>query len=101
MSYKDLFSKAGLVLIIFFLFLIVLDARGIDPATLNFVDPATLDSPITTNSLSLQILWTDLAPVVLLSGFVLFAALLGANLQFTPISEWFRLKFIEKKGDVD
>ncbi|MHA2298312.1 MAG: hypothetical protein ACXAEU_18355 [Candidatus Hodarchaeales archaeon] len=87
MSYKDVFSKIGLVSIIFLLFLIVIDTQVITWATLNTVDKTT------ANIQSLQLMWTTLVAATLIQGFVIFSALLGANLQFSPQSSWFMKKF--------
>ncbi|MFX1534585.1 MAG: hypothetical protein ACFFDI_10220 [Promethearchaeota archaeon] len=83
MSNKEVFTKIGLILIIFLLFLVGLQAQGLSWASLP-------TSPLATaNTTSLQLLWTTLVAATLIQGFVIFAALLGANLQFTPV----------KKGD--
>lgn len=81
MGSKEMFAKIGLVSIIFMLFLVIINDQGNIWATLSTVD-VTL-----ANSQSLELLWTGLVAATLLQGFVVFAALLGANLLFTPVKE--------------
>lgn len=81
MSNKELVAKVGLVTIIFLLFLLVLDSLSPGSATLSAV------SVTLANVQSLELLWTVLATATLLQAFVIFAALLGANLQFTPVQD--------------
>ncbi|MHA1450054.1 MAG: hypothetical protein ACTSP4_11595 [Candidatus Hodarchaeales archaeon] len=81
MGFKEMFAKIGLISIIFMLFLVVINDQGNIWANLSTVDVAL------ANGQSLQLLWTGLVAATLLQGFVVFAALLGANLQFTPVKE--------------
>lgn len=84
MGYKEMFAKIGLVSIIFMLFLVIINGLGniwADPSKLPLVDVAL------ANNQSLELLWTTLVAATLLQGFVVFAALLGANLQFTPVQD--------------
>ncbi len=82
MSNKDLFGKIGIAVIVFFLLVFFLEAQesGIW-AILQTTDP---DS---ANEKSLELLWTTLVTATLIQGFLIYAALLGSNLQFTPITK--------------
>lgn len=80
MSSKDMFGKIGLAVVIFILLLFVLDARG--TGLWAAVDPdAGAKDP-------LELLWKKdfLVTATIIQAFVLFAALLGINLQFAPIT---------------
>ena len=80
MANKQLFGTIGLTLFVFLLLLMVVSGfGGITWATIPGLPSITIES--------LNLLWTDLFPVVLIQGLVLFAALLGVNLQFTPVKK--------------
>ncbi|MFX1512498.1 MAG: hypothetical protein ACFFCQ_07925 [Promethearchaeota archaeon] len=88
MSNKEMVGKIGIAILIFALLLFIIDARAPDVW-------ATLPgfSSDTANDKSLEFLWKEpLVTATLIQGFVLFAALLGINLQFTPTRK-------KKKGD--
>ncbi|MFX0117478.1 MAG: hypothetical protein ACFFB3_23225 [Candidatus Hodarchaeota archaeon] len=80
MSAKDMFGKIGLAILIFMLLLFVVDSRG--TGLWAVVDPsAGANDP-------LELLWKQdfLVTATIIQAFVLFAALLGINLQFAPIT---------------
>ena len=77
---REMFGKIGLAVVIFILLLFVLDARG--TGLWAAVDPdADENDP-------LELLWQKefLVTATIIQAFVLFAALLGINLQFAPIT---------------
>ncbi|NHJ01066.1 MAG: hypothetical protein EAX86_02940 [Candidatus Heimdallarchaeota archaeon] len=76
MSKKQMFGTIGLASFVFMLLLMVFSGL-----------PGATWAPVSsTAGTSLSLLWdiNGLFPAVLIQGFVLFAALLGVNLQFTP-----------------
>ena len=77
MANKQLFGTIGLTFFVFLLLLIVV-------SDFSMIQWGTL--PV-DSKMSLELLWTDLFPIVLIQGLVLFAALLGVNLQFTPVKK--------------
>lgn len=77
MANKQLFGTIGLALFVFLLLLIVVSDFSMIQWGILPVD----------SKMSLELLWTDLFPIVLIQGLVLFAALLGVNLQFTPVKK--------------
>ena len=82
MSNKDIFSKIGIFILIFILLIFVIMTQGSEIwAILETVDSSLV------NQMSLQILWTTLATAILIQGFLIYSALLGANSQFLPPSK--------------
>lgn len=79
MEKKQLAGTMGLVTLLFVLFLAWVDTLA--AGTWNVITPGS--------EMSLNYLWNanQLVFAVLISGFVLFAALLATNLQFTPPKE--------------
>ena len=78
MSNKQVFGTISLSIFVFLLLLIVVT---------NIQDSNTWTDVATGTTTSLELLWTNLFPAVLIQGFVLFAALLGVSLQFTPVKK--------------
>ncbi len=82
MSNKDIFGKVGFIIIVFFLFVFFLGAQESGTwAILQTTDPSS------ANEKSLELLWTTLVTATLIQGFLIYAALLGSNLQFTPVTK--------------
>ncbi|MFX0182343.1 MAG: hypothetical protein ACFE95_04590 [Candidatus Hodarchaeota archaeon] len=82
MSNKEIFGRIGFAIITFILLMFFITAQesGIW-ATLPTVKPSR------ANQKSLELLWTTLATATIIQGFMLYAALLGSNLQFTPTAK--------------
>jgi len=81
---KGIASRMGLAIIMFLLLLLVINYAG---AGL-FADlTGNMVPKITSNTDTLTLLWTTLFTVTMIQGFVVFAGLLGANLQFTPVKD--------------
>ncbi|MHA1214427.1 MAG: hypothetical protein ACTSPG_03980 [Candidatus Hodarchaeales archaeon] len=76
MAKKQMFGSIGLSLFGFLIMLVVVGNLNSATWSLN-----------PTTKTSLEYLWTDLFPAVLIQIFVIFAALLSVNLQFTPVKE--------------
>ncbi len=82
MSNKDTYGKIGIFIIIFLLLIFIIMAQGSGIwATLETVDPSS------ANQKSLQLLWTTFVTATLIQGFLIYATLLGSNLQFSPVSK--------------
>ena len=80
---KDMFAKIGMFSLLFIVLLyFVSDFSGFW-YTIDY----QITSGLTLDAESLNLIWTTLITATLIQGFVLFAALLGANLQFTPTME--------------
>lgn len=82
MTNKDTFSKIGIFFIIFVLLVFLIMSQGSDIwAILDTVDISL------ANQNTLQLLWTTLVTAILIQGFLIYSALLGANSQFSPPSK--------------
>jgi predicted secreted protein len=78
MTNKETFSKIGIFFIIFILLVFFIMTQGSDIwATLDTVDINL------ANQKTLQFLWTTLVTAILIQGFLIYSALLGANSQFS------------------
>ena len=79
MNNKEIFGRIGFTIIIFILLMFFIAAQESGFwATLPAVKPSK------ANQESLELLWSTLATATIIQGFMLYAALLGSNLQFTP-----------------
>ncbi|MFX1284926.1 MAG: hypothetical protein ACFFB5_14795 [Promethearchaeota archaeon] len=79
MNNKEVLGRIGFAIIGFILLVLIVDAQDSGAwATLQTVKPNL------ANERSLGLLWTTLATSTIIQGFMLYAALLGSNLQFSP-----------------
>lgn len=79
---KDMFAKMGMFSLLFIVLLYFIS----DFSSFWYTIDYTLTES-TPDMESLSLMWTTVITATLIQGFVLFAALLGANLQFTPVEE--------------
>lgn len=79
MNNKEVLGRIGFAIILFILIVLFINNQGGGFwATLPAVEQSS------ANEKSLELLWTTLATSIIIQGFMLYTALLGSNLQFSP-----------------
>jgi hypothetical protein len=82
MSNKEILGRIGFVIITFIFVVFLINAQD----TGFWVTLPTV-TPNLANKKSLELLWTTLVTATIIQGLVLYAAILGSNLQFTPMTK--------------